>query len=91
MSIEDLYSKNPKKVVFYSKTWCPDCHRARAVLSEHNIPFRDVDISKDAHARDFVKQLNHGNESVPTIIFPDGTFLVEPNNSALESKIKNFS
>ena len=91
MSTDDLYTINPKIIVFYSKSWCPDCRRAQKVLSEQNIPFQDVDITKDIKGKDFVKQLNHGNESVPTIIFPDGTYLVEPGNSTLTSKIKNLS
>jgi mycoredoxin len=91
MSTDDLYTKTPKIIVFYNKSWCPDCRRAQKILSEQSIHFLDIDITKDAKAKDFVKQLNQGNESVPTIIFPDGTYLVEPGNSTLTAKLKSFS
>lgn len=91
MSTDDLYTITPKIIVLYSKSWCSDCRRAQRILSEQSIPFLDVDVTKDVKAKDFVKQLNHGNESVPTIIFPDGTFLVEPGNSTLTTKLKNLS
>lgn len=51
-------------------------------------PFFEIDISGDDQAREFIRQINHGNESVPTIIFPDGTILVEPKNAALVEKLK---
>jgi mycoredoxin len=53
-------------------------------------PFFEIDISDDEKAREFIRQINHGNESVPTIIFPDGTILVEPRNAALAEKLKKM-
>jgi mycoredoxin len=54
--------------------------------SKHS--FLEIDISGDDQAREFIRQINHGNESVPTIIFPDGTILVEPKNAALAEKLR---
>jgi mycoredoxin len=90
MSSENLYTRTPNTIVFYNKTWCPDCHRARAVLVENQVQFLDVDVSKDNKAKEFVKQINNGNESVPTIVFPDGTALVEPRKSILAEKLKSL-
>ena len=74
-------------IVVYGKSWCPDCKRSRLVLADYKTIYLDVDIEKDAAGREFVKKVNNGNESVPTIIFPDGSYLVEPNSSALASKL----
>ena len=90
MSSEDLYNSSPRAIVFYGKTWCPDCHRARKVLVENKTDFLEVDISKDKKAGEYVRQINRGNESVPTIIFPDGTILVEPGNSVLRDKLRQL-
>jgi len=53
-------------------------------------PFLELDISGDEKAREFIRQINHGNESVPTIIFRDGTILVEPRNTILAEKLKKM-
>jgi len=35
-------------------------------------------------------RVNHGNKNVPTILFPDGSILVEPSNSILSQKINRL-
>jgi len=86
----DLYSLSPKITVVYTKSWCPDCRRARRVIMDSKHPFLELDISGDEKAREFIRQINHGNESVPTIIFRDGTILVEPRNTILAEKLKKM-
>jgi mycoredoxin len=71
----------------YGTRWCPDCRRAKRVLDEHNIPFTWVDIEDNAAAMEYVQRVNGGYRSVPTIVFPDGSVLVEPGNAALEEKL----
>jgi mycoredoxin len=90
MATDDLYSFTPKTTVTYSKSWCPDCRRVRKLIIDSKIPFIDIDISDDDKAREFVRQINHGNESVPTIVFPDGKILVEPQNAALSEKLNKM-
>ena len=76
-----------EQIKVYGTKWCPDCFRAKQVLGRHNIPFTWIDIEKDAQALEYVRELNHGNHSVPTIVFPDGSVLVEPSNKELEEKL----
>jgi mycoredoxin len=45
-----------------------------------------VDVNSDKKAEAFVKELNNGFRSVPTIIFPDGSKMVEPSSADLEAK-----
>jgi mycoredoxin len=45
------------------------------------------DIDKDVKAREYVTQVNHGNRSVPTIVFADGSILVEPSDVELEKRL----
>jgi len=74
-------------IVFYATSWCPDCRRSQRLLDSHGIPYRWVDVDKDAAARVFVEETNRGFRSVPTIVFPDGTILVEPSNRELAKKL----
>ena len=82
----DLYTTSPNRIVMYTTAWCPDCRRAKLFFQRKGIEYLDVDVNADEKAEAFVKELNHGNRSVPTIIFPDGSMLVEPSNSELEDR-----
>lgn len=83
----DLYNNSPVQIVLYGVDWCGDCRRARRVFAENNIQYLDIDIEKDEKAAEFVRQKNHGNQSVPTIVFPDGSVLTEPDRSTLLNKL----
>lgn len=75
------------EIKFYSTTWCGDCRRSRKVFQAMGVEFEDIDIEEHPEAAEIVRKANHGMQSVPTIIFPDGSVLVEPSNAALEQKL----
>ncbi len=75
------------EIIMYGTTWCGDSRRARRFFDEHNIPYRFVDIDQDLQARHYVEEVNHGFRSVPTIVFPDGSMLVEPSAAKLAEKL----
>ena len=76
-----------QSIRMYSTTWCGDCRRSKRFLQEHQIDFEEINIEHDPEAAAVVISLNHGMRSVPTIIFPDGSVLVEPSNTALANKL----
>jgi mycoredoxin len=76
-----------EQIKMYGTKWCPDCLRAKQVLARHNIPFTWIDIENDGQALAYVQKVNGGYRSVPTIVFPDGSVLVEPGNAVLEKKL----
>ena len=82
----DLYSLNPAQIVMYSVEWCPDCRRAKFFFKRKKIDVLEVDVNADKKAEEFVKELNNGFRSVPTIILPDGSMMVEPSTEELEAK-----
>ena len=82
----DLYSTSPSQIVMYSVEWCPDCRRAKFFFKRKKIEVLEVDVNADKKAEEFVKELNNGFRSVPTIILPDGSMLVEPSTDELEAK-----
>ena len=79
--------KNNDKIIIYSTRWCPDCHRAKHFLDEHGVDYMDIDVEADEAAMLIVKQINGGRRVVPTLVFSDGSILVEPSNSALADKL----
>lgn len=80
-------SSDPPSIVVYGTNWCPDCIRVRRFLDANNIDYRWLNINHDASACAIVEEVNNGNQSVPTIIWPDGTFLVEPSIRQLREKL----
>jgi mycoredoxin len=76
-----------KSILLYGTSWCPHTTAARQCLNRHNIAFIWYDIEQDDEGRVFVEKVNRGNRSVPTIVFADGSILVEPSIAELEKKL----
>ncbi|NJC94870.1 MAG: pyridine nucleotide-disulfide oxidoreductase [Anaerolineales bacterium] len=75
------------KITVYGAYWCPDCRRAKKFLGEQFVPYKWVDIEQDKEAEEFVLKKNDGKRIIPTIVFEDGSFLVEPTNAELAQKL----
>jgi thioredoxin reductase (NADPH) len=74
-------------IKLYGAHWCPDCRRSKRFLGEQQIPYDWIDIEKDGEARRYVEGVNNGKRIIPTIVFPDGSILVEPSNAELAQKL----
>ena len=74
-------------ITVYATPWCGDCHRARRVLERLGARYRWIDVEQDAEAEAAAVRLNGGQRKVPTILFPDGSVLVEPSDDELEAKL----
>lgn len=74
-------------ITVYGADWCPDCRRTKRFLDEHSIPYKWMDTDADKEAEAFVRHINDGKRIIPTIIFDDDSFLVEPSNTELADKL----
>jgi len=74
-------------IVVYSTVWCPDCKRAKRFFGEQRVPYVNIDIEQDTEAMAFVEKVNDARRIIPTIVFPDGSILVEPSNAQLAEKL----
>ena len=75
------------KITVYGAPWCPDCKRSKQFLGEQRVPYNWVDIDQDEEGRSYVQQANDGRQIIPTIVFEDGSILVEPTNAELAAKL----
>lgn len=82
-----MSAEQERPILVFSTTWCPDCRRAKRVFEALGVRYQEFNIERDAAAAARVSRINDGMLSVPTIVFPDGTVLVEPSNAVLEAKI----
>jgi mycoredoxin len=75
----------------YSTTWCGYCHRLKAQLAREQIAFEVVDIEKDARAAQYVMSVNGGNQTVPTVRFPDGSALTNPSVHQVRARLAELA
>jgi len=75
------------KIKVYGTRWCGDSRRAIRLLDKRHIQYDWINVDQNLEGEKFVKQVNHGNRSIPTIVFTDSTILVEPSNQILSEKL----
>jgi len=71
------------KIIFYGATWCPDCRRSKKFLDERKVDYTYINLEETPDTAAEVEKINKGMQSIPTIVFPDGTILTEPSNEKL--------
>ena len=77
----------PGTVTMYSTTWCGYCHRLRKQLDSTGIAYDVVDIEQQPEAAQLVEALNGGNQTVPTVVFPDGSAATNPSLAQVRERL----
>ena len=83
----DQYTLAPSQIVMYTTDYCSDCLRVKRFFEANDIQHLRIGLEGNEEATRFVIQINKGYRSVPTIIFPDGSILVEPSWEELKAKL----
>jgi mycoredoxin len=71
----------------YSTPWCGYCHRLKAQMDREGIAYEVVDIEMHPEAAEIVMSVNGGSQTVPTLVFPDGTALTNPSVAQVKEKL----
>ena len=66
-------------LTMYSTPWCGYCKRLKSQLDREGIAHEVVDIEQDPAAAEYVMSVNGGNQTVPTVLFPDGSAMTNPS------------
>lgn len=74
-------------VVMYSTPWCGYCHRLKAQMGREGIAFVEIDIEADTDAASFVESVNGGNQTVPTLVYSDGTVATNPSIGQVKAQL----
>jgi len=74
-------------LIMYSTVWCGYCRRLKTMLKSEGIAFTEVDIEHDPASAEFVMSVNNGNQTVPTLKFPDGSALTNPSLAQVKAKL----
>jgi mycoredoxin len=78
-------------LTMYTTVWCGFCRRLKNQLAREGIEVTEVDIERDMGAADYVMSVNGGNQTVPTIVFPDGTTLTNPSAAQVRTHLREHS
>lgn len=77
----------PGTITMYSTTWCGYCQRLKAQLGAAGIEYSEVNIEEHPDAAAFVESVNNGNQTVPTVLFPDGTAATNPSLKQVQQRL----
>ena len=75
------------QLIMYTTQWCGYCRNLKKQLARDGIEMAEVDIEQDPAAAEFVMSVNGGNQTVPTVVFPDGTTLVNPSAAQVRARL----
>jgi len=79
-----------EKILVYGHAGCPAVPPVTAMLTQAKVAFEYINIRQQPDAAAQVRAINNGNESVPTLVFPDGSTLTEPSASELKRKLETM-
>ena len=74
-------------LTMYSTPWCGYCKRLKGQMDREGISFVEVDIERHPQAADIVMTVNDGMQTVPTLVFPDGSALTNPSLAQVKDKL----
>ncbi len=81
----------PEDVIMYTTTWCGYCRQLKRQLDDQGIGFTEVNIEETPGAADFVMSVNGGNQTVPTLLFPDGSTLTNPSLARVRAQLDGIA
>jgi mycoredoxin len=74
-------------ITMYSTAWCGYCHRLKSQLDREGIAYHVIDIEQDESAAFAVEQINQGNQTVPTLVYADGSAHTNPSVAQVKEKL----
>ena len=66
-------------ITMFSTTWCGYCKRLKKHLDAEGIGYTEINIEDVPGTAELVESLNNGNQTVPTVLFPDGSAATNPS------------
>ncbi|HVH24019.1 MAG TPA: mycoredoxin [Pseudonocardia sp.] len=79
------------ELTMYSTIWCGYCRRLKLQLDRAGIAYDEIDIERSPEAAAFVESVNGGNQTVPTVRYPDGTTATNPTFAQVQSTLADLA
>lgn len=75
------------ELTMYTTSWCGFCRRLKTQLARDGIEMIEIDIERDPAAAEFVENVNGGNQTVPVVVYPDGTVATNPTAKDVKARL----
>jgi len=86
MSSLRYHCKVSDSLKLYGAPWCGDCVRSKALLDRLGVRYEYIDVDQNVDGKEKAIAIS-GRQSIPVIVFPDGSFVVEPSDLDLTDKL----
>ena len=80
-----------RSVTMYTTPWCGYCHRLQGQMDREGIEYDVVDIEQQPEAAQIVESANNGNQTVPTLVYADGTAQTNPSLAQVKDKLTSLN
>ena len=74
-------------VTMFSTTWCGYCRRLKSQMEAAGVPYTEVNIEEHPDSAAYVEKVNGGNQTVPTLVFPDGSAATNPSLAEVQRRL----
>ncbi|WP_104127301.1 mycoredoxin [Cryobacterium sp. Y57] len=74
-------------ITMFTTDWCGYCKRLKKQLDSVGIGYTEVNIERVDGTPELVMSLNNGNQTVPTILYPDGSAATNPSLAQVQAKL----
>lgn len=81
------YTPEAGTITMFSTVWCGYCKRLKKQLEAKGIGYTEINIEDTPGTAELVEKLNDGNQTVPTVIYPDGTSATNPSLNDVMAKL----
>jgi mycoredoxin len=78
-------------LTMYTTTWCAFCRRLKSQLAADGIEMAEVNIEEEPGAAEYVMSVNGGNQTVPTLVFPDGSTMTNPSAAEVKQRLSELA
>jgi mycoredoxin len=83
----DLALPSAGTITMFSTPWCGYCRGLKTLLDLEGIAYTEVDIERHPAGADYVMGINGGNQTVPTVVFPDGSAATNPSMAEIRLRL----
>jgi mycoredoxin len=78
-------------LTMYTTQWCAFCKRLKRQLAADGVEMSEIDIEQDPAAAEYVMSVNGGFQTVPTVVFPDGSALTNPSATMVKERLRELA
>ncbi|MDQ1582551.1 MAG: mycoredoxin [Microbacteriaceae bacterium] len=74
-------------VLMFTTDWCGYCKRLKSQMDTAGVPYTEVNIEHVEGTAELVAEVNGGNQTVPTLVFPDGSTATNPSLADVQARL----